>query len=301
MRIDEQNYEYTDDGQYVTDIATGERIKTVTITTVQGSRIITPQQKKTFEKQRQLDAAKSYSKSANGPLGKFFFVFGDERFCGLSPETITRLIFLNTYLEYGTHRLMLDRKTPIKRKDIPALLGVSKATASSFWQEAHPLYITEDSDGGLLSNKDIFARGRLTKRQNREGHQRLFNRGVRKLYKATNPSKHKHLGYIFSLLPYINLEYNIICKNPYCKEIEDIEPITLSDFCRLIGYNEKNLYRIKQIYNSLLFDVLGEKQKFCVFVNDGVTTDNSFIYVNPNILYAGSNYHKVELLTVSFR
>lgn len=77
---------------------------------------------------------------------------------------------------------------------------------------------------------------------------------MRKLYIMVQPSQHKHLGYLFKMLPYVNLEYNVLCHNPLESNLDDIQLMTVSEFCGAIGYDISNWHRLNKIYKT--FDLM---------------------------------------------
>ncbi|MGN0394923.1 MAG: hypothetical protein ACI4EF_06135 [Coprococcus sp.] len=104
------------------------------------------------------------------------------------------------------------------------------------------------------------------------------------------------LGYIFKMLPYINLEYNVLCKNPLEQNLENIEFMSLAEFCHAIDYDISQLSRLLKIYKSLTFEVKTKQERFCAFVYDGLDRGSARIFINPHILYNGSSYSQVKVL-----
>ena len=98
------------------------------------------------------------------------------------------------------------------------------------------------------------------------------------------------------MLPYINIEFNLLCYNPLETELEKVQLMSLADFCAEIDYNVSNLNRLMQIYRKLRFEVNGIQERFCSFSYDGIDRTQSTIAVNPHVLYNGSDYRKVEVL-----
>ena len=97
----------------------------------------------------------------------------------------------------------------MNRVDLPGVLGLSKRHTVNFWKEVNSQYVSEDEGGYLVLNDDVFKRGRLKRKQSIP-YQQFYIDGVRKLYKAASVSQHKQLGYLFSMLPYISEEYNLL-------------------------------------------------------------------------------------------
>lgn len=220
---------------------------------------------------------------------RFLFVKADNSFNDLPPEQMTRLIYLSTYSNYDG-QLMTTERRPMTRKELSNIMGLSDRATASFWACVKDKYI-ESRDSGLYL-LDAFNKGRLNKK-NGVPYQQIWVEGVRELYKATPVRQHKQLGYIYKMLPYINIEYNIMCWNPFQKDLNELEPMTIQDFIGIIGYFESNTKRLMNLYKKITFKVNGQEQLFCNFINDP-----NYIIVNPNILYKGSNFDKVEVLGV---
>ncbi len=298
LQADTKNYEYqqTEAGENIAiSRSTGEIIPAVSVLQPAGSWVNTPTQIEKFNKRKQAENSRMLKRKANEPLGRFYFV-REQGFSGLSPETVIRLIYLNTFTNYDDARLMRSERTPMRRKDLPMILGISPASVTRFWREACPKYISEDSNGLIITNREVFYKGKLTGGYNTQ-YRKLYLDGIRKLYSTISDTRqHKYLGYVFMLLPYINREFNILYYNIDEKDLYSIEPISLSDFCRLIHYDSSHLNRLMQIYKSLRFVVGNHTERFISLVYDGLNRQDAKIYVNPNILYDGSDYRRVEIL-----
>lgn len=296
------DYEYITNPEtgetYAVEKATGEATPTKTVTAPIGTVFYTPAQQQAYKTQKDKQSEhylKRLDKSLS-PLGNYYFISSVEQFEGLTPETVTRLIYLSTYmLRYNSNKLMLTERTPMRRKDLISVLGVSDSSARRFWREVSPDYIKEDSSGLIFTNADIFKRGKLNKHIDNP-YLKMYINGVRKLYKSANGEYHKQLGYLFKLLPFINIEYNILCTNPLETDIEKIKPISISDFCNLIGYDVSNISRLLNIYRKVRFDVEGKQERFCSLVYDGIDRYSAKIIINPHILYSGSDYNAVKVL-----
>lgn len=281
---------------------TGAVLDTVATIVPVGSITYTPEQQEEYKRrkelERQLEEAKmlrGLQRGCNDPLGYFYFVKKQAPLSNISPESLTRLVYLNTYMNYE-NKLMFSERTPIKSADLPALLGVSSSTVSRFLKEVCPIYLAEQEDGLMFANNDIFKRGRLSQRT--EAHQKFYIEGIRRLYTTSARRNDRQLGYLFKLLPYINIEYNLICRNPLETDINKIELISVADFCEMVGYDVAHVNKLLKIYNSILFDVDGHLERFCAIAYDGIHKAGAKIIINPHILYSGSDYSKVEVLGV---
>ena len=301
--VNTQSYEYiTDDSDNILAVnkSTGEIIETETAYCPKGSFICTPEQQKAYRQRKQNEQESYFRRKNNKPLGEFFFAPVDETFNGISPESVTRLIYLNTFTNYTSNCLMLTQRTPMRYKDLASVLNVSKATISRFWNEVCPKYLTKQEKDIIFTNNDVFKKGCLKRKKQYTNYQKFYVDGIRKLYNSTPTSNHKHLGYLFKLLPYINFEYNLICYNPTEKNLDNIELISIREFCKQINYDTTHLNRLLFIYQNICFDVDGNSERFCTIVYDGIEKHNAKIFINPHILYCGSNYETVKILGTFF-
>lgn len=276
--------------------STGEVTETVWMCVPIGSRIYTPESLASRNDYLNQKENNDLRRASNKDLGKFFFVSHDEDFKDLLPQTVTRLIFLNTFINYENNKLMLTERTPMQRKDLSKVLGVSKAVITGFWKEVSPKYIQEEDDGLIFTNTDIFIRRRLNQRGKYHPYQKFYINGIRTLYRATDVTNHKHLGYVFKMLPFVNLEFNVLCKNPMEKDLSQIEFLSLAEFCTAIDYDISQLNRLLNIYKAIKFNVNGAQEKFCAFTYDGIDRKSARIFVNPHILYNGTDYNRVKVL-----
>ena len=301
----EQGYEYFTDGdtgqEYAVRRSTGEVTRAVCITVPEGSYVKTPEQqeadrrrKEGLQKKLEQEERMRQRNENLKELGKYFFAVCED-FTGLSDATVARLIFLATFLPVGNEGcLCKTERTPMTVDDLPDLLKLSSKTVRAFLKEASA-YIETDKQGNLRMIGGRFARGKLKTGQYAE-MQRLYRDSIRNLYRLTPVSKHRLLGVVFRLLPYVNREYNIMCHNPGEECIDDLNLLSLSDFCELVGYDYLKMYRLRAEMRKLTFDVNGKRELFCNFVDAGGGAKHIRIFVNPHIMYNGSDYKKVEIL-----
>ena len=181
----------------------------------------------------------------------------------------------------------------MRKRDLQETLGLSVGTVYKFWHEASPSYIIEDKEGLKLTNNDI-VRGNIKTRH--KSFQRFYIQAIRRLYRASDVSRHKHLGYVFKVIPFINPEFNILCWNTDEKTLDDVEQIAVADFCKIIGYNAHDYKKLLSIYKEITFDVDGHQETFLNCVTNNGDMSTARLYINPHILYCGSDYKRVEIL-----
>lgn len=277
-----------------------------------GTIIIPPDE----QKRRQAAKVKREQREYHVTNKKDKFVFVDSAIdlSDMPCKMVTRLIYLSTYAAFNTTKedkngKVINNKlgTPLlrngihlQRKDLTRVLGVkSERTVASFMEAVCPKFVCEDEAGGLYLVKDIFNRGGLKRKQFIQ-YQRIYNNSVRSLYEAANGKYHSWLGYVFMMIPYINLEYNILCWNPTETDRGKIQPMTPKQFCERIVYRNSNRNRLMNIYDSIMFDVGGKQEHFCKFTGSWNKQQDSIICINPNVIYAGTDEHRMDIMKLFF-
>lgn len=277
-----------------------------------GTIIIPPDE----QKRRQAAKVKREQREYHVTNKKDKFVFVDSAIdlSDMPCKMVTRLIYLSTYAAFNTTKedkngKVINNKlgTPLlrngihlQRKDLTRVLGVkSERTVASFMEAVCPKFVCEDEAGGLYLVKDIFNRGGLKRKQFIQ-YQRIYNKGVRKLYEAAKGKYHAQLGYIFMMIPYINIEHNVICWNPMEKDMEKVRLMTPKEFYTQIGNSTKNLSRLMNQYKDITFDVDGKQEYFCKVMSEWNNQKNGIICVNPAVIYAGSDAHRLDIMKLFF-
>ena len=147
----------------------------------------------------------------------------ERQFETIAPQDTARLVYLASYMD-NDGILRKNKSTFIRHSDLSDLLQLSRTAVFHFWNAVKDKFIVELPTGELKILDCFFKgplhgdNGRLTK---------IFIKNVRQLYTATPTRQHVYLGYFFQVLYHINVEYNILCKNPYEDFLEDVEPMTI--------------------------------------------------------------------------
>ena len=296
IQINETNYLYSDKG-LVINKNTGEIDNIVTFNAPVGSIVYTPEQQEVIRQYKIQEQIKKHKRNTSNILGNFYFVLCEHSFEDLKPESATKLIMLCTYLNYK-NCFVFDNGKPIHKSDLKKILNLkSRSAVFNFYNKVSPRYITE-VDGILkLNSLDLIIKGKINKQNKGKTYQQFYLDTRRNLYINTDIRQHRQLGYIFKLLPYVNIEYNILCFNPFQKSLKEINPLTVTDLCELIKYEKSKATRLIHQYNQMRFEVDNHKEKFINYVWDlEGGKENANIFVNPHIIYAGNDYKRVEIL-----
>lgn len=268
------------------------------ITTIEAdTTLLSPLDKKISKMRRDKEQEIAYRRVQTDVLGKFVLLRIQKIPTNISAATLGRLTMLATFINYD-NKLMLTERTPMRKKDFPNVLNLSERAAKSFIAEIKDKYLIKKSDGLYLSKEYYKGENQKFKR---DAKTKVFIDTVQSMYYHMKPSKHKFFGMIIQLVPYINTEYNILCSNPNEKDIDYIKPLKITELCQILNYDIAQTGKLIDNITGLLFEVDGFEQSLCSitqFNNSGRT--NYRIFVNPRIIYNGSNYKKVEVLCTFF-
>lgn len=96
-------------------------------------------------------------------------------------------------------------------------MNLDKSTFYRFTKEVGENYLIFEDEQIKLNPPYLFRRGKFSKQTDEERerrYQKIYIEAVQELCKNTPPTSHGSLGYVYKLMPYINIEWNIICKYP---------------------------------------------------------------------------------------
>lgn len=232
-------------------------------------------------------------KRANAPLGHFLFMSG-AGFNEISSASVARLIMLSTYCKFNDS-LMVGRNKPMTRVEAQQILNLEYTSFNKFMKEVVPRFLVERDGALFLANHQTFFRGKKD-RKNHDQYWKTYLLAVRRLYNATEVRQHKALGRVFQLLPFVNIEFNILAHDIEETDLDAVKPMTLLEVCEELGVDWSHVNRLLALYRSLTFTVGDHQERFVSVVFDGVDRRNAHVYINPRILYSGSDYRRVEVL-----
>lgn len=218
----------------------------------------------------------------------------------LSPATAGRLAYLSTYVGYN-NQLLSDKRTPITKTMLPDILGVGNTIAKKFYSECAAANLLVEREGKLYISEDFF-RGPIQDKGIR--HTKLYHDTVQDLYKRLPPKHHRYFGYVVQMLPWINVNYNIVCDNPTETDLDKINPIDVEDLYKICGYEigNRNTHRFLDALTGAWFQFDGTQQALCALVvRRGQDGKHTGLVVNPHLMYMGTQSEKVAVLGVWFK
>ena len=273
----------------IVDIETGEALLNVTVTTERDrqnyKKILEAKQKYEFQG---AEIQKQYKK-----YGSFVWLLynaGQVLDLGIQPDELTKLIYISTYMGYN-NRLMVSEDESMTKKQMREILRVSEDTFHKFYISlTNAGILSEDIDKCLYLNTSIFKRGTIKDVKDIDCNRtRLYIKSIRSLYMQAKISEHKLLSYLFQAIPFVNVNYNILCFNPLENDLQKVKPMIMKDFCIIIGYSQDNDRRLKTKLKGLRLQQL----PVFSFVDNA---DGLFCYINPNVYYAGNKWEEVKVL-----
>jgi len=219
----------------------------------------------------------------------------------LKASNITRIMFLSTYINYnGT--LMFTQRESMNKKDMQKILKLSNGEFCYFYNEMIKNKIFIIKDDKYYLNYNLFKKGSISKSkimnliQQDKYITRLYVDGVRTLYNKSTSRSHKTLSYLFQIMPYVNRQYNIVCKNPLEDNLDDIQCMSLGEFCDVINYNKHNVRQLRRMLFDPKFEFKNKITSAIRLVSDDSNTLHDKIFINPCIYYAGDKWEEVEVL-----
>lgn len=223
--------------------------------------------------------------------GSFYFNFY-KRFGNIEKQFLFRFIYLATFMNYDN--LLSNGKRLLKESDLVDVLKLGKTEfykTKNYFVDHNFIKIQENKT--ILVNDKYCKKGRINKTKSIEVV-RMFNDSIRELYEKATPKEHKKLALLIEVLPFINLKFNVICKNPKCEYEENIEPYSMSELCDKLGYDKTHASRLKK-------DLLKLKVNNELVIGIFEKENGKSIYINPSIYYKGIKMDDIKNLQSMFR
>lgn len=262
---------------------------------LEGYDVVSPKQK------RSKAIYKSFGNIHKDVFTLIFFN-GDKCFPDLDAQTATRLIYLSVYIGYETDYLFMADGSKMDRQKLKTMMLLKETEFKGFLRKVISKgYLIKDDEGYYKLNKEVFFKGAIPddiKKKNKAfdiKNIKIYKDVLIRLYFSCDPRKHRQLGYIFQIIPYINLTWNVVCNNPNEKNRELIEKISANGFAEIIGQDGTHGTRLLKSIASVKFKWKGKTMSF---VNATINGDT--IFVNPLIMYKGSHSDRIECFDLFF-
>lgn len=222
----------------------------------------------------------------------------DKQLPSLTKQDIARMLYLATFIKYESNRLQSDNgRKHYTKKDLEEMLSMSTKRFNEFFSRLeNENVIQEIETGETYINPTIAYYG--SKKSNPYDisdfqHTRLFKDTVRELYQEFKGRRLGQLSVIYSVLPFLNFQSNIICHNPDETSDKLVKPMELKELADLLGYD--NSSRLKQTLNRIK---VRNEPVFGFFENPHDRRSYRIV-VNPRVVFAG-NGESLEAIKILF-
>lgn len=299
----------TETNNFMINAETGEIIEIPA-----GTKITTSEEqqfrKNFLRKKEKFDLEKFFKNKTLEKHGKFVWQIykpSETYNNSLKPATITRLIYLATYLDIDgsliDYEPLKNKKIYLTKKDIFDRMRLKETAFKNFFKELQDKNLIMEHENKWHLKKTMFNKGLIPDRDiavlSNKGYYiiRLYQKAIRELYEKSKPTSHRTLSYLYQIIPFVNREYNIVCFNPFETDLQKIKRMKLSDYCEVVGIDKKYVTKVFKALWDLSFTTNRGKECAVTYVsNKGVQKGNFFIYINPYVYYAGTKWDKVEIL-----
>lgn len=197
---------------------------------------------------------------------------------GVSLANVTRIIYLATYMTYD-NVLVTGNNKKMDKKKMQEIMGLKRETFRTFYQEAVKAHILkENPDSSFSITNNIFHKGKIVKLQPEFKYMYMKNLGIRELYESVKSSEHSRLAYLFMMIPFVHMKFNILCWNPLEENFDKIELMSFKQLGEL--FNVKN---VRQLSHYLRFYQVDGRH----LIAQTVVGNTRRIFVNPSLYSSG--------------
>lgn len=290
----------TVNGGYFIEEGTGEVVPVAANTTM-----MTKEEREGLRKRAEIAKTAKETMVAQKELcGDFYWTLYDvqkQYYPDVPDSLLAKIVYLISFMDYETNLLVTrdsvtSPKRPMWKADVQKIIKLHRCKFGRFWDELLATGIIVEQDDGTLRVCAQFCKGKLQDKN--ATAMKVFTHAVRYMYENTDVRSHQYISYLFRLIPYINLRYNVFCKNPLETERSEIVRMTAKDMCQLFGIDESQVRRfVKTMFKLSFVDKNGDKRSIITtltnFKNDN---ERIFVLINPQF-YAG-HIDKTDMLNV---
>ena len=219
----------------------------------------------------------------------------------LSDSDLVRFLYLGTYTK-SDGLLKFDNGLSLTKKHIKKILKIKDEAFRLFWNILMDNELILEKDEMIYINLFYFYRGKekdYYKYMNTkfgDKFTRLYIKTTRNLYENTNSRRIKKLAIIYKLLPFVNWQTNILCKNPSETNKNKIEPLTILDISNYCDYDKTHLARFRKELHEFKYN----NNDIFMRIGKGIDINYDYIVVNPLFYYRGNNINELNYLLILF-
>lgn len=243
-----------------------------------GTKIVSPQRQEEIKEYAQKANLTSVDKNimyeATHQLrGQFYSILCKETgflWDDVTEPTLSKLIYLATFIDNDNcicfdgnweetilsdkQQVITRRGIPMTKYDIQKTLNVHRNTFAAFWKECITKQLIIESDNSFFLSRDRFRFCNSSGiNKSKISMVKMFKHAIRYMYEHTDERSRKTLVHLYRLIPFINLTYNGLCKNPFETDKKKIKALPLSDICEMFGIESKYQLRFLNKLKKLRF------------------------------------------------
>lgn len=190
-----------------------------------------------------------------------------------------RFLYLCTFADYDNY--LHDEDGLMSEKDLGYILKLAPTAFFSLKKQLYDKHlIFKDKMGFLKINSLYYTRGKINAGFKQESS-RVFDNGIRTLYKTAKSKDHKRIGTIIPLLIYTNSYINVLCHNTQERDTDKINALTLHEISEIIGYSYDH---VSSLTNYLKNIKVNNKPLMARVTH----SDGDFYIINPAVFYKGN-------------
>lgn len=250
--------------------------------------------KNVMERKEQNTELAEVKKNVCGDFIWSLYGMGDKYYPDIADHMLAKIVYLLTYLDYDRNILVVrDSVTstyrPMKKADVKNIIRLHRCNFDAFWKQLLETGIISENKKGELVVSPYFCKGTIRGKDKKNmAAMKIFTHSVRYMYENIDVRSHRYLAYLYRLIPFISLKYNIFCKNPLENNHTMLDKMTAKDMCQLLGMDEHNQKRLIDTLFKLTFvDKNGDKRSVITVVTNYKNDEKrNFILINPQF-YSG--------------
>lgn len=228
--------------------------------------------------------------------GGFYFCFYNKfNLLQLENQYLFRFVYLCTFMDYNNLlHFGKSKNSYVNESDIQEILNLSKREFQYTKRAFAKFNILKfNKYGQAYINRSICKKGKIATRLKSHTNlsTRVFSKTIKILYNNSIAKDHKRLGLLIKLLPFVHVNRNILCYNPYEQVTDQIQPIDINSLKMMLGYSSVNT--LKKGLLNLFID--GEAVVMLATINYKV-----MILVNPKVYFKGNSIKDLKFLMELF-
>ena len=227
--------------------------------------------------------------------GNFFFYKYPELITELhnEPATAFRFLYVCTCADDNGYIYAWENKYCEKNNDFIYVFKTPQSTSYKFLRELMDAdLIIQTKDKRYRITPDIYST-HINDTDFQHNCFRVFNNAIKQLYNNSASREHSSMGELFRLVPYLNINYNILCYNIEETDMDNIEPLSRGDIYNILRPGSD--YGRKIVKNFDKFVIKNQP----VFGSFNAIQEEHY-FINPRVLYGGNNPDKLYWLIQQF-